>query len=91
MKFDAEKFRANLAARLRRQYGKDISQANTHDLFDAVSASVLEFIMPAWMATRREYEKKPVKQCYYLSAEFTQQFLMPRHVRRMMHMNEIIV
>ena len=68
--FDAEKFRANLAARLRRQYGKDISQANTHDLFDAVSASVLEFIMPAWMATRREYDKKPVKQCYYLSAEF---------------------
>ena len=40
MKFDAEQFRENLAARLRRQYGKDISQANDHDLFDAVSASV---------------------------------------------------
>ena len=26
--------------------------------------------MPAWMATRREYDKKPVKQLYYLSAEF---------------------
>ena len=35
MKFNAEKFRENLAARLRRQYGKDISQANEHDLFDA--------------------------------------------------------
>ena len=33
MKFDAEKFRENLSARLRRQYGKDISQANSHDLF----------------------------------------------------------
>ena len=52
MKFDAEKFRENLSARLRRQYGKDISQANSHDLFDAVSASVQELIMPAWMATR---------------------------------------
>ncbi len=70
MKFDAEQFRENLAARLRRQYGKDISQANNHDLFDAVSASVQELIMPAWMATRREYDKKPVKQLYYLSAEF---------------------
>ncbi len=70
MKFDAEQFRENLAARLRRQYGKDISQANSHDLFDAVSASVQELIMPAWMATRREYDKKPVKQLYYLSAEF---------------------
>ncbi len=70
MKFDAEKFRENLAARLRRQYGKDISQANSHDLFDAVSASVQELIMPAWMATRREYDKKPTKQLFYLSAEF---------------------
>ncbi|WP_407425297.1 glycogen/starch/alpha-glucan phosphorylase [Treponema sp.] len=70
MKFDAEVFRENLSARLRRQYGKDISQANSHDLFDAVSASVQEVIMPAWMATRNAYEKKPVKQLYYLSAEF---------------------
>ncbi len=70
MTFDAEKFKADLQARLRRQYGKDISQANSHDLFDAVSASLLEVIMPMWMATRREYEKKPIKQCYYLSAEF---------------------
>lgn len=70
MKFDAEQFKENLAARLRRQYGKDISQANSHDLFDAVSASVQELIMCEWMATRREYDKKPTKQLYYLSAEF---------------------
>src|SRR5574344_606168 len=70
MEFNAEKFKANLAARLRRQYGKDISQANKHDLFDAVSASVQEVILPAWMATRREYEKQPTRQLYYLSAEF---------------------
>ncbi len=70
MKFDAVEFKSNLEGRLRRQYGKDISQANSHDLFDAVSASILEVVMPAWMATRREYEKRPVKQCYYLSAEF---------------------
>lgn len=70
MKFNAQEFRENLTARLRRQYGKDISQANSHDLFDAVSASVQEIIMPTWMATRNEYEKKPTKQLFYLSAEF---------------------
>ena len=70
MKFDAEKFKENLEGRLKRQYGKDISQANKHDLFDAVSASALEVIMKNWMATRHEYEKKPTKQLYYLSAEF---------------------
>ena len=70
MTFDAEEFKENLTGRLRRQYGKDISQANKHDLFDAVSASALEVIMPNWMATRRAIENKPVKQLYYLSAEF---------------------
>ena len=58
MEFNKEEFKANLSARLRRQYGKDISQANKHDLFDAVSASAMEIIMPNWMATRDEYEKK---------------------------------
>ena len=70
MVFDAEKFKENLSGRLRRQYGKDISQANKHDLFDAVSASAREIIMDNWMATRNEYEKKPTRQLYYLSAEF---------------------
>ena len=70
MNFDAAKFKENLEGRLKRQYGKDISQANKHDLFDAVSASALEVIMENWMATRHEYEKKPTKQLYYLSAEF---------------------
>ena len=70
MEFNKEEFKKNLSARLRRQYGKDISQANKHDLFDAVSASAFELIMPNWMATRAEYEKKPTKQLYYLSAEF---------------------
>jgi starch phosphorylase len=70
MVFDKEKFRDNLTARLKRQYGKDISQANSHDLFDAVSASAQEVIMDNWMKTRREYDKKPTRQMYYLSAEF---------------------
>ncbi len=70
MVFDAEQFKENLTARLRRQYGKDISQANKHDLFDAVSASALEIIMPNWMATRNAYESQQKKQLYYLSAEF---------------------
>ena len=59
MKFNADEFKENLTARLKRQYGKDISQANSHDLFDAVSASALDLIMDNWMKTRREYEKKP--------------------------------
>ncbi len=70
MKFDAQQFKEALTERLKRQYVKDITQANRHDLFDAVSASALELIMNNWMETRRQYDKKPTRQVYYLSAEF---------------------
>jgi starch phosphorylase len=70
MDFDVESFKANLTGRLRRQYGKDIAHANIHDLYDAVAASTRELILKNWMATRHEYEKHPVKQVFYLSAEF---------------------
>ena len=70
MQFNAKEFKENLTSRLKLQYGKDLSQATKHDLFDAVSASALELIMDNWMKTRAAYEKKPTRQVYYLSAEF---------------------
>ena len=70
MNFDAEKFKASLVERLKRQYGKDIAHANSHDLYDAVAACTREMITSNWMATRTEYEKNPCKQLYYFSAEF---------------------
>lgn len=70
MKFDAQEFKDNLIDRLKRQYGKKLAQANKHELFDAVSASAFEVIMDSWMETRRQYEEKPTRQVYYLSAEF---------------------
>ncbi|WP_407434382.1 glycogen/starch/alpha-glucan phosphorylase [Treponema sp.] len=70
MVFDSEKFKGMLVERLKKQYGKDIAHANSHDLYDAVAASTREMITTNWMATRAEYEKNPVKQLYYFSAEF---------------------
>ena len=57
MNFDKQQFKESLTKRLKRQYGKDFSQATAHDLFDTVSASALELIMNNWMETRRQYEK----------------------------------
>ena len=62
MRFDSEKFKADLVERLNRQYGKDVAKANMHDLYDAVSATVRNNIMSDWMATRAEYERKNVKR-----------------------------
>ncbi|MDR3284531.1 MAG: hypothetical protein LBS97_05075, partial [Treponema sp.] len=67
MVFNATDFKEKLTTRLKWQYGKDLSQASKHDLYDAVSASVLEIIMGAWMENRRRTEREPVKQVYYLS------------------------
>jgi len=70
MKFDSKGFKVNLAERLKKQYGKDISQATKHDLYDAVAASAMENIMENWMATKRERSEQSAKQLSYLSAEF---------------------
>ena len=70
MQFDKESFKASLSARLKRQYGKDITQATKHDLFDAVSASAMEIIQDNWMKTRNSYYKHQGRRVYYLSAEF---------------------
>ena len=44
MIFNAEKFRANLTDRLSRQYGKDLSQANMHDLYGLVAGKYARFV-----------------------------------------------
>ncbi len=70
MKFDKESFKTSIRTRLKRNYGKHLDEANKHDIYDAVSASVMEYIQTNWMATRKKYEENPGRQMYYLSAEF---------------------
>ncbi len=70
MNFDKEAFKTSIRTRLKRNYGKHLEEANKHDIYDAVSASVMEYIQTNWMATRKTYEEKPCRQMYYLSAEF---------------------
>ncbi len=70
MKFDSTQFKENLESRLLRHYGKNVSNASNHDLYDAVASSIQTMIMENWIKTRAEYKKKDVKQLYYFSAEF---------------------
>jgi len=70
MKLDKNKLKEQISLRLKRQFGKELSQASKQDIYDAVSSSVMDYVLDNWMATRKAYEAKPVKQAYYLSAEF---------------------
>jgi starch phosphorylase len=70
MEFDKEKFKNSIRTRLKRQYGKNLEEASSHDIYDAVSTAIMDHIQTNWMATRKEYEDNQVRQMYYLSAEF---------------------
>ena len=49
MEFDKEKFKDMMLTRLRQQYGKDLTGANRHDLYDAVVADCMNIIMDRWI------------------------------------------
>jgi len=70
MEFDKEKFKASIRTRLKRNYGKNLEEASKHDIYAAVSSAIMHHIQTNWMATRKEYEDRQVRQMYYLSAEF---------------------
>jgi len=56
IEFDKEKFKNSIRTRLKRHYGKNLDEANAHDIYDAVSTAVMDHIQTNWMATRKEYE-----------------------------------
>ena len=70
MTLDKHAFKEHIRLRLKRRYGKDLSEATDHDIYDAVSAASMEYILDNWMATRKAFDAAPGKQTFYLSAEF---------------------
>ena len=71
MNFNKERFKESLAKRLSSQFNQEFnSEISNHDLFDAVSATVLDVARPNLIETRNQYKKHPTRQVYYFSAEF---------------------
>jgi len=70
MDIDRHAFKEHIRLRLRRRYGKDLTEASRHDIYDAAAAATMEYILDNWMATRKAFDAKPGRQMFYLSAEF---------------------
>ena len=70
MNIDTQSFKEHIRLRLKRRYGKEISEASRHDIYDAVAAAAMERILDNWMATRKALETEPGRQICYFSAEF---------------------
>ena len=65
---DIEKIVKSAQKKARTSHGKDLSEANTWQLHDALSSAVMEAIGPSWM--KHSGEKDRGRKAAYLSAEF---------------------
>ncbi len=68
--FDKEMFKRSVLYNVKTLYRRDITEATKQQIFQAVSYSVKDAIMDAWIATQKEYDKKDPKTVYYMSMEF---------------------
>ena len=68
--FDKEAFKEEVKNNVKTLYRKTIEEADRQQIFQAVSYAVKDYIIDAWLATQKQYEKQDPKTVYYLSMEF---------------------
>jgi len=70
MKIDKIKFKDGVLGRLKRHYGKQLTEASPQEIYSCVADTVMEPILDNWLDTRKAQFDQGTKQAYYLSAEF---------------------
>ncbi len=70
IKFDKELFKRSIEANVKTLYRKTLEEANSQQIFQAVSYAIKDVIVDNWMQTHKEYEKQDPKTVYYMSMEF---------------------
>lgn len=69
-KFDKDMFKRSVEYNVKTLFRKQLKEADSQQIFQAVSYAVKDNIIDAWLATQKEYEKSDPKTVYYLSMEF---------------------
>ncbi len=70
MEINKEELQKSIAYNMRMLYRKDIEEATTQQMYQAVSYALKDYIIDMWMNTHRTYEEEDAKTVYYLSMEF---------------------
>lgn len=70
LKFDKELFKRSVAYNIKTLYRKDLSEADSQQIFQAVALAIKDQIMDQWIDTQKAYEKQDPKMVYYMSMEF---------------------
>ena len=68
--FDKEKFKKELESNVRMLFRRNLDEATTQQIYQAVAYSVKDDIIDNWIETRKAYEKQDKKMVYYMSMEF---------------------
>ena len=69
-KFDVESIKQSIEGKLQRYYGLTVAEANSQQIYRAVSSTVRDQIMKKWMDSRMRNRELSRKQVYYLSVEY---------------------
>ena len=59
-----------ISGKIKRYFGKTVTQASLREIYTAVSMTIRDEIMDKWVAYKEKNEMKPQKELYYLSFEF---------------------
>ena len=68
--FDKEKFKKELESNVRMLFRRNLDEATTQQIYQAVAYSVKDDIIDNWLETHKAYEKQDKKMVYYMSMEF---------------------
>ena len=68
--FDKEKFKAQVAVKVKSLYRKTIKEATKQQIFQAVCSTIKEEIVDEWIATHKAFCDNDSKIVYYMSMEF---------------------
>jgi len=69
-KFNKDEFKDTIVYNMKNMYRKNLEDATSQELFQAVSYAVKDFIMDRWIATQKQMDRQDAKTVYYLSMEF---------------------
>ena len=68
---EAKKYlKRSIERKVRRQFGVTFKEAKPHEIYYALSRTMLDYIVEDWYNTSKTYAEGEVKQMYYFSAEF---------------------
>ncbi len=68
--FDKDLFKRSVEYNVRTMFRKDLADATSQQVFQAVSYAIKDAIIGNWMETQKAYDKQDPKMVYYMSMEF---------------------